>query len=130
MNANDFKVKTSNIKSIHSKQLQTIFTDANGMANDKNILKALAISEKVNAPYLIYCADLYSRDRITAHSRGKSLTAATWAKENKHCLQIAKIGNKERDIIQHAVTSFFHRITPQLLLNSSSKICDSLQQTK
>lgn len=77
MTQDDFKVSKGDldkVKDIHSKQLKTLFNGE--MKDDKNIGKMLAISAKssVNAPYLLFLADMFSRDRITSElNDGKTL---------------------------------------------------------
>jgi len=44
-------------------------------------------------------------------------------------LKYKKINSKAKDAAQHAVTSFFHRIVPKLMLNPATKIVDSLEDT-
>merc|ERR1719203_840366 len=100
------------------------------MKDDAAINHLLAVSAKLQAPYMTYLADMYTRDCIAVHSKSKkSLIPAEWVKTNKHCEQLANVDKTSRDKVQHAVSSFFHRIVPKLMLNAQSKIQDSLYQT-
>lgn len=74
---------------------------------------------------------MFTRDRIAAHSKvKKSLSPGDWVKQNKHCDELARnVDKKARDIVQYAVSSFFHRIVPKLMLQAQTQICDSLEQT-
>ena len=128
----DFKISQNDIRrvrQIYSAQLVTIFNGE--MQDDQNILKILAISEKRNVPYLLYLTDMFSRDRLLTDVKdNRNLEPSDWVNSNKHCLQLAKlIDPKAKDIVQHAVTSFFHRIVPKLMLSAPTQINDNLAVT-
>ena len=60
----------------------------------------------------------------------KSLEPGDWVKTNKHCCELESfVDKKAKDIVQHAVSSFFHRIVPKLMLNAQTQIQDSLAHT-
>merc|ERR1719204_227563 len=133
----DFDVSgiMSSVKKKHQDQLVTVYSGE--LKDDQNINELLAISQKLQAPYLTYLADMYMRDRIYANVQSiangqspKNLEPAEWVAKNKHCIEvIKKMGDSSKETIQMAVTSFYHRIVPKLMLNSSQRIQDSLQQT-
>jgi len=113
----------------HAAQCLTIFNTE--MRDDVSVNKLLAVGDKMKAPYLQYVADLYSRDRVAIFlQQGKAIEVQEWSQMNKHCKQIqASIGKSALQEISHAVTSFYYRIVPKLILAASTEIQDSLQQT-
>jgi len=40
-----------------------------------------------------------------------------------------RVHKNAKDIVQHGIQSYFHRIVPKLMLNSQTQINDSLSET-
>eukprot|EP00486_Rosalina_sp_Unknown_P006726 CAMPEP_0201572136 /NCGR_PEP_ID=MMETSP0190_2-20130828/15242_1 /ASSEMBLY_ACC=CAM_ASM_000263 /TAXON_ID=37353 /ORGANISM="Rosalina sp." /LENGTH=552 /DNA_ID=CAMNT_0047997527 /DNA_START=28 /DNA_END=1686 /DNA_ORIENTATION=- len=104
---------------------------------DKSILKLLCVGEKINKPYLQFICDSYSRDRVEAEYTGKKVIIPNvWTQSNSHCKKLRDLkvvkganANTPLDDAEGAIKSFFHRISPQLMLKPPQKIVDSLSQT-
>jgi len=113
-------------KDLYKSQLQTLFDT--GMDKDKSILKMLAVGRKIGAPYLMYLADVYTRERIRGNDDGLKL--AQFMQNNKHCKKLSNMGvNNISDEIMGAITSFFGRISPQIMLKPSQKIVADVAKT-
>eukprot|EP01084_Bolivina_argentea_P282514 483604_1 len=113
---------------LYKTQCPNLFNE--GMRKDKNIITLLTIGDKLKVPYMQFLADMYSIDRL---KRELPLSPSEWAFQNKHCLQLMEMAKKRGDIcplktIASAISSFYHRIAPQLMLNCHTKIVDSINE--
>merc|ERR1712013_97354 len=106
-----------------------------GMDKDQSILRLLAVGRKLHTPYLIYLSDVYMREKLKAViENGSKLTEFQFIGANKHCQRIKNMqwAFKDRtpaDEVQAAITSFYARINPQIMLAPSSKIVADLAKT-
>jgi len=117
------------IKTLYKKQLATVFDV--GMDKDQSILRLLAVGRKLNAPYLMFLSDVYMREKLKAVAAKSKLSPLEFVKQNKHCQRLKNMSRKPNpaDEAQAAITSFYARINPQIMLSPSSRIVADLAKT-
>ena len=133
---NHFLVSKQDIKqaiAIQRDECPNMFAN-DDMANDSAIMCLIAVSQRMNVPYLIYLADMYQRERVKNLENG--LSVDQWCQTNLHCIDLGKMKVVGRDKksslvedIKGALVSYFHRITPKLMLSPKNVIVDSLLDT-
>eukprot|EP01084_Bolivina_argentea_P170058 294696_1 len=109
---------------------------------DRSLLKTLCVGQTIDKPYLQILTDCYHRERVETKDKLVSYGPAVWALSNKHCKELRKWKDSHRytfssnimdksplDDTRIAVTSYFHRICPQLMFRPPRVIIDSLSQT-
>ena len=105
---------------VHKAQCPSIFAD--GMIlNDNAIMSLVAMGHKMNKPYLQYVADMYQRERV-ANIKDSGYSIQQWKQTNLHCKELKNLkvdgrGKKASlvDDITGALSSYFHRVSPQLM---------------
>eukprot|EP01084_Bolivina_argentea_P314185 544180_1 len=111
--------------------------------NDRDILKLIAVGRKHNISYLQHLTDTYSRDRILYDIQNKiyknkkvgqypPLSENIWSAQgnSKFFDSIRNTNNKQHAISTlSAITSFYKRLVPKLLLNESTRIQDLIAPT-
>jgi len=118
------------VRQIHKRFVPLIFNAAD-IAGEKAFVKLLAMSHVLHVPYLQYLSDTYARDRLRVRlQHHRELSPVQWVKLNPHCAQLTADGHLDIVLeIQHAITSFYHRVVPKLTLRPSARVQDSLEQT-
>merc|ERR1719162_1570352 len=107
------------VVALYDDQLQTLF-DA-GMKKDHGILGLLAIGRKLNVPYLMWLADVVTRERIRLDR--ESMDVKSFMAKSKHCQEMANLGVDGLDaMIDGAISSFFGRISPAIMLKPARVI--------
>eukprot|EP01084_Bolivina_argentea_P314184 544177_1 len=129
------------VKQIYSNQCAAIFDTQ--MLYDRDILKLIAVGLKHDISYLQHLADMYSRDRILYDIQNKiyknkkvgqypPLSENIWSAQgnSKFFDSIRNTNNKQHAISTlSAITSFYKRLVPKLLLNESTRIQDLIAPT-
>eukprot|EP01084_Bolivina_argentea_P024205 45137_1 len=107
-----------------------------GMENDDNLLCLLAIGHKTGFDYFHHLVDSWFRYRVTQEIKAKRpIQMTTWIedKNNKHFQRLKNVklryGETAYDLAKMGVASFPTRICPQLILQPSIRINDSLEKT-
>eukprot|EP01084_Bolivina_argentea_P147507 258062_1 len=103
--------------------------------HDKALISVLYIGiQNIGKPYLNLLADLYARDRITYYLQFKQnnditlkfkpLNVITWSLLNRHMKQIKNWckENKEYELLQSALNSYYNRLCPLLPLMNQYEI--------
>lgn len=135
----DLKVSAEDIeetKTVCAAQLQVLF-DAE-MENDLSILHLLAAGRKMNQPYLLLLADVYTRKRIAAGDAGHRLSVSQFVADerNKHFAELANLtvqcGSerlKYSTLAKAALQSYLKRICPVVNQNPVFVFVADLEQT-